>query len=222
MKNFVRKKMGNDDWYRNERWDSEVKDIFYKILSKKRDKGEYIIIQATYLEEILPQVAINLIEENIAHIDNFDKTRAYYCVAKCYVNLRQFDKAIEFYEKCLDHQKTHQNCFRCDAYIEMPFLVARNCLLSRFDEALKMLLSLKYDSLILNDKFKWAYSLAVIYSKKGMTAQAMKYATIGKQELDPLNVRLKSKIDRSLLNISEPLKETLNEIIEASNNLRNH
>lgn len=55
--------MGSEDWYRNDEWNHEIEEIFFKKLGRSRSqKTQYLKIQAGYLVESHPDIVLRLAE----------------------------------------------------------------------------------------------------------------------------------------------------------------
>jgi len=209
--------MSKNDWFRNQTWSLETKDAFYKMLAKKKDKSQYLVIQAVYLREKFPLEAIALMQENIESIGSSEKSSAYNCIANSFLYLNNFKEAVVYYKKSITHEKLYPNCTRSDSLIEFPFLVARKNLTEYFDEAFNLVINLNPENLILGERFKWAFSLAIIFSNRGEIANSKEFAIIAKNEMLSKQASnfASNKIKGSTI-FSKELINKLDAIIEAS------
>ncbi len=115
--------MAREDWYRNKEWNSSIAEAFTAKLKRARDKPQYLRIQASYLTDKYPTVALELFDQYFSLGDNFDHSQANVGRAEAYIALGNIDNAIAAYEAALAFEAIKPNVLT-QAYIALPFLVA--------------------------------------------------------------------------------------------------
>ena len=63
--------MSKKDWYRNTIWNEEVEEFFFTKLKRSStqfNKAQYLRIQAVYLKDKYPEVALQLLKEIIVKV----------------------------------------------------------------------------------------------------------------------------------------------------------
>lgn len=100
--------MTSDDWFRNEDWDAAAEARFRSKLSRSRSsRPQYIRIQAGYLTQSYPQVALELIEEYLNTGDEFHVQMAYWTRAEAYRHLGKVEEANTAYREALSWEHSH-------------------------------------------------------------------------------------------------------------------
>lgn len=130
--------MSKDDWYRNTDWNSVIEADFQQHLRRARDKSQRLRIQASYLAESHPQVALGLLDQYFALGDHFDMAQAHVDRARARVVLDYIDAAISSYEKAMEREHQFPST-RTQAYLNFACLVAKVRMKRLYDRALEVL-----------------------------------------------------------------------------------
>lgn len=167
--------MSTDDWFRNTFWNSSIEEAFFKKLRRARRKEQYLRIQASYLAQVAPEVALRLLEEYFKLKDDFDHAQAQVDRAHAYIKLNQLEKAIESYEAALEREKEFPN-LQTQAYLDLPLLIMTSRIERLYDRCLE-LLSESRDRLIFPvDHFKWHAANALLFSARSRITEAREHA----------------------------------------------
>ena len=170
--------MGRDDWYRNSDWGSAIEDAFRAKLSRARgQKPQHIKIQASYLSESHPNVALSLIEEYFQTGDDFFIPDAHCIQAVAYCALGRTEDAVKTLKKALDWEASHPG-LTTTARIDFPKLVAQERLVAEYDYALEILTSrfTPTDHRFPNMRYTWNGCCALIAFEKGEIGDAQEFA----------------------------------------------
>jgi tetratricopeptide (TPR) repeat protein len=131
---------GQEDWYRNEKWNSEIERGFFERLARSRgQRDQQLKIQIQVLAGRFPRDALSLIE--LYHDTRTDKVWDLDVIAasaKAYENLGEPDKALDAYRSILQHDE-NQPFFPTWVLLEAPFLIARKGNASDFQFAFELL-----------------------------------------------------------------------------------
>lgn len=170
--------MASDDWYRNDDWDAAAEARFRAKLSRSRSsRPQYIRIQAGYLTQTHPQVALQLIEEYFDTGNEFHAQMAYWTRAEAYRHLGKVDEAVTAYRAALRWEQTHPGHVS-PARSDFPRYVAEHRLSDEYDYALDVLAN----HFRLEDHqfpliaYHWNGSHALILSELGHHAEARDFA----------------------------------------------
>src|SRR5262252_2009580 len=101
--------MADDRWFRNTSWDAHVSSAFEDKLRRARRKGQYLRIQACYLTQTHPHVALDLLDRYFALGDDFDHAQAYVDRAEAYLTLGRVEDAFASYEAALKREEEFPN-----------------------------------------------------------------------------------------------------------------
>lgn len=170
--------MGRHDWYRNSDWNSNAEGAFRAKLSRARgQKPQYLKIQAGYLSESHPNVALSLIEEYFQTGDEFFTADAHCIQAVAYRALRRIDDAVNALRKALDWEATHTG-LTTTARIDFPKLVVQERLVAEYDYALTILTSrfTPSDHAFPKLRYTWNGCCALIAFEKGEIGEAQEFA----------------------------------------------
>jgi tetratricopeptide (TPR) repeat protein len=174
---WQRLNMARDDWFRNEDWNPAIEDAFFAKLRRARDKSQYLRIQACTLARKEPLVALRLLDEYFTQANQFDRAQAFVDSASAYLTLGEADKAIASYESALAHEEQRPSV-KTNAYLDLPFLIATQGLVARYEQALALLDSHKSRLTFPVDVFRWHAAYALVASQVGLPVVASEHAKL--------------------------------------------
>lgn len=170
--------MSRTDWYRNKTWNSATEAAFRAKLARSRtSRPQYLRIQASYLTEISPENALQLIEEYFDTGDESDIPSALCVRADAYLTLGRIADAINAYKQALNWEEAHP--YRISmARIDLPKLVAERRISSEYDYALNILTTrfLPTDHQFPSTRYLWNGSCALIVYEQGNAVEAREFA----------------------------------------------
>jgi tetratricopeptide (TPR) repeat protein len=169
--------MARNDWFRNKDWNPDIEDAFFAKLRRARDKSQYLRIQANTLARKKPLVALRLLDEYFSQANQFDRAQAFVDSASAYLTLGEADKAIAAYESALAHEE-QQPFVKTQAYLDLPFLIATQGLVARYEQALALLESDKSRLTFPVDVFRWNAAYALIASQVSLPVVASEHAKL--------------------------------------------
>jgi len=168
--------LSRDDWFRNTEWTESIERAFEEKLRRARRKSQYLRIQANYLAESHPIVALRLLERYFRLDEKFDWAQAYCDQARAFLSLGRIDDAITSYERALDREVAFPN-LKTQAYIELPFLIATRHLRERFERTAQVLQDHQCRLAFPVDRFMWHAALALIAESRGDNSSASEHAS---------------------------------------------
>jgi hypothetical protein len=154
------------DWFRNTSWDPEIEAAFFKRLARAKDKSQYLRIQASTIASRFPEVALRLLDQYFASGEHSDTAQAYVDRATTYLCLGRLDSAVLAYEAALTREASCPNV-QTQAYLELPFLIAKERLSQYYGMAMALLEANKSRLTFPVDRFRWNCALALIRSEQG-------------------------------------------------------
>lgn len=167
--------MGNDDWFRNSRWDAETEALFNEKLARSRSqKAQYLRIQGSLLKNSVPAAAICLLQRCIDEGDESYIAHAHFEIAHARYVQGDVDAALVSLEAAIEQQK-RQPMFRTSAVHDYAFLVALHGIVHRYDRALDWLDG-EIDGLFASMTFESESAKALIFHSRQQAAQAQQAA----------------------------------------------
>lgn len=131
--------VGKEDWYRNVFWDPWTAAVFERRLARKRSKGQYLRIQASYLTRTSPWAALRLLERYFALKDPSDNARAYIDQSNAHLTLGRVERAIDSLRDGVLHEQADGHRRRAGASVAFARLVAIKRRWDLAEEALSFL-----------------------------------------------------------------------------------
>ena len=166
---------GRDTWYRSQVWTDVIAAEFQARLARKRDKHQYLRIQAQYLVQCHPRVALELLGQYFDMPVNFDQALAHVARAEALLSLNQVDEAIVAYEAALAREQDFPS-FGTRAHLDLPYLIAMRRIASHYKRALEVLDTRKGTLVFPIDQFMWHGSRAIVLYAMGDLASARENA----------------------------------------------
>ena len=131
--------VGKEDWYRNVFWDPWTAAVFERRLARKRNKDQYLRIQASYLTRTSPWTALRLLERYFALEDPSDKARAYIDQSNAHLSLGRVGRAIDSLRSGARHEHENERRLQAGASVAFARLVAIKRRWDLAEEALSFL-----------------------------------------------------------------------------------
>jgi tetratricopeptide (TPR) repeat protein len=170
--------MARDDWFRNKQWNDGIESLFRAKLSRSRSsRAQYIYIQASYLSERYPEVALGLVEEYFGTGDDFNNAPAFCVQAAAYRAMDKIDDAVAAYRKALDWEEAHRGVISW-AKIAFPKLIVETRLVEKYQDALEVLTTRfsESDHLFPITRYEWNGCCALISHENGEFPEALEFA----------------------------------------------
>jgi tetratricopeptide (TPR) repeat protein len=162
--------MSTAEWFRNPVWNDQVSAAFEAKLNRARRKEQYLRIQASTLAERRPEIAHLLLDRYFQMPDQFDAAQAHVDRAKAYVAQNFLSEAIAALERALSREAEFPQS-RTQAFIDLPFLVARRGVRERYARARQLLEQHRDRVMFPVDIFKWNTACALIARDLGEPAR---------------------------------------------------
>lgn len=129
-----------DNWFRNTSWDELIERAFQQRLNRARQKPQYLRIQASYLVERHPEVALRLLKQYFALGTAFDAAQAYVEQARAMRTLDDVDGALISYEAALECERKNPN-YRTQASLDYVCLIVNAYYECKYQRAFELLSS---------------------------------------------------------------------------------
>ena len=163
--------MSRHDWFRNETWNDTIKSQFMAKLKRARHKDQYLRIQANYLAESMPEVALDLLNQYFELNNPFNRAQAYCDRASAYIALGKLEEALDAYKSALEEESVVTNILT-EAYIALPMLVAQNKMVKYVAEANEILDKHKDRPVWPVEHFQWHAAKSIFESELGNKEKA--------------------------------------------------
>jgi tetratricopeptide (TPR) repeat protein len=165
--------MAADGWYRNTEWNAAIEADFRARLNRARSgRSQYLRIQAGYLAESHPRVALGLLDEFFASGDHVDAAQAHVDRARAHVALGDLEAAIKSYEDALERERVFPHV-RSNAYADFACLVVNERVASLYPRALEVLDERADDPLFPIQRYRKHGARALLLEELGRPEEAV-------------------------------------------------
>jgi hypothetical protein len=177
------------EWFRNKDWNAEIAARFDSKLRRARDKPQYLRIQASYLADVQPEVALTLLDRYFALGDHFDMAAAFVDQSTAHLAKRETDAALYSLQRALARERERPN-LQTQAWCAYADLVVSEPRPDLFDDVLAVLDEKQGDITFPVDKFIWYAARAIIYDIRGVpdarqaAVSALRLAEVTKSGFD--------------------------------------
>jgi hypothetical protein len=177
--------MSRDDWYRCTDWDPKTREEFFRRLSRsRRSKGQYLRIQASYLQQTdkrLVPAAIELLDLMFTQFpDPLETAQGHLQKADCLELVGDCEGAIGEFRRALEAERTFPKA-GTQAWLDFGWFVAERRYDALYPEALAVLvefLPLRRGILFPVDVFRLHGIRALIAAEQGRTVEAVEEARL--------------------------------------------
>jgi tetratricopeptide (TPR) repeat protein len=178
--------MGRDDWFRNTHWNSEIEATFRQRLHRARRKSQYLRIQANYLAESYPQVALSLLDQYFSLSEKHDLAQAHCDKARALVSVGNIDGAICAYEDALKREQEFPNSIST-ASLDLACLVAKARVINCYGRALEVALFNSQHHIFPIQRYLAQGARALILHEMGKLVEAKEAARLAMAAAGQLN-----------------------------------
>jgi tetratricopeptide (TPR) repeat protein len=173
------------DWYRRKTWTKTDEEEYFAKLRRARKSGrpQYLKIQAIELVETkdpkLLEVAESLIQTLFTDYpdEKFERSSSLETLGDIYKYRHKFDKALEFYKKAIDFEKSYPNVLT-QAYLEYSELVVKLKKKEHYDFVEKIVSKRIKESMFPIEKYKAFSILSIINNYIGDKKKVEHYAAL--------------------------------------------
>lgn len=170
------------EWYRRKTWTKTDEEEYFAKLGRARKDGrpQHLKIQAIELVETKDPKLLDVAELLIQKLftdypdDKFERSSSLETLGDIYKYRQQFDKAIQFYKKAIDFEKTYPNVLT-QAYLEYSELVVKHKKQEHYDFVEKIVSKRIKGSMFPIEKYKAFSILSIISTYKGDKEKAEEY-----------------------------------------------
>jgi tetratricopeptide (TPR) repeat protein len=170
--------MPTKDWFRNESWNDEIREAFFKRLHRSRsNKAQYLRIQAHHLAKKHPDAASELLDLIFSEYpEKMELSAAYLQRAELAINKRQLSEAIKWLRMALQHQRLYPNVIT-NAHLVFGKLVIENKVKELFEEAKSVLAKYEQHNAFPIQLYESYGIAAIIASEEGNKSAASELAS---------------------------------------------
>ncbi len=173
--------MSENEWCRQAAWGQNERDLFFRKLTRAKNKTGYLRVQGFTLLETHKQpnylAAIEIFQLALRdHPHEFENAQLYLGLGRCHEALSNVEEAL----RCFDLSMAAQDAFpnvKANAYLDFCWLVAREKLHSKYDIALVLLEKNKKEPFFPIEKYKHFGCAALIDAELGKALSAKENAT---------------------------------------------
>ncbi|WP_194152337.1 tetratricopeptide repeat protein [Muricoccus nepalensis] len=158
-------------WFRNTEWSETIEEAFADRLGRATKKADYLRIQASYLTKNYPQVALRLLDQYFALGEDAAHAQAHVQRAESYLVLGEVRAAVACYEAALAREGLSPNLLT-QAYVDLPVLIATQCLTDLYDRALNILDRSRSRPTFPLEQYRWNAARALILKELGDAGEA--------------------------------------------------
>jgi len=169
--------MARDDWYRNTTWNEAIETDYQSRLRRARDKSRYLRIQASYLADRHPKVALRLLDQYFALGEHFDIAQAFVDKARALKAEDDLEGALQAYEAAIEREKSHPNLIT-QAYLDFACLIADTNFDSLYYRALEVLDTHRTRPMFPVDRYRASGARALLLHSLGLEEEARSDATL--------------------------------------------
>lgn len=169
--------MARDDWYRNRSWNSDIEKTFTERLRRARDKSQYLRIQASYLAEVQPEVALRLLDGYFQLGEHFDQAQAHVDRAQAHIALGNVGAAVASYEAALERERIYPQ-LQTQACLHLPFLIVMRRLHDLYSRAMEIIDTSQARLMFPVDRYLAHGIRALILHEQGNAPEAKASATL--------------------------------------------
>lgn len=167
--------MAECEWFRHVIWSAAIAENFFAKLARARKKDQYLRIQALYLVEKYPEVALDLLDRFFSLAEPFDEAQARSTQARAFAALGRDEDAVGSYRLALEAERV-MPFIRTDAWLDFAVMVATRKLNNLYQEAQDLLVSPDRRCLFPLQRFKRLAASALIEFEVGDRATARRLA----------------------------------------------